>query len=97
MPWCPACKEKIDCLVNVVPSTISYYMIIIKQRRLDYKSCNDPRFTENEDYRCPACAEVLFSDKEDAILSTFFRKSPSLKSVISPVPSLSRKNKICID
>lgn len=63
MPKCPSCHKKIDFLDN--------FQSGVKVWRFDgdnYSSTHDDFIPDDErnDYECPECFEVLFTDEEDA-------------------------------
>ncbi len=66
MPKCPNCKEEIEELRNIVSGSNEYTLFSIG---------NDTEYEEKDfaedyvvnEYWCPECQEVLFTDEEKAI------------------------------
>jgi hypothetical protein len=72
VPKCPKCEQEIDRLVNWSSSLHKYLFTIDKKGDADYEEL-DEVVGDINDYECPECWEVLFSDEQDAI--TFLQGS----------------------
>ncbi len=60
---CPKCKEEIEHLNNWVSGERKYRFDGYTYEEEDQYSFGDGK---TEDYECPECSEVLFTDEEEA-------------------------------
>jgi len=69
MPKCPKCGKEIDYLVDYSPAWQKYEMRIDKNGDAHYEFVDDslPIDTIDDEYECPECSEVLFTDEEEAV------------------------------
>ena len=69
MPKCPKCGKEIDYLVDYSPAWQKYEMRIDKNGDAHYEFVDDslPIDTIDDEYECPECGEVLFTDEEEAV------------------------------
>ena len=79
MPKCPKCGKEIDYLVDYSPAWQKYEMRIDKNGDAHYEFVDDslPIDTIDDEYECPECGEVLFTDEEEAV--KFLRGETSQK------------------
>ena len=79
MVICPKCKKEIDSLNNFQSGEAHYHLWI---------NGNSPHYEEKEfqpdnkvnDYECPECSEVLFTDEDKAI--AFLKGGDELQSIV---------------
>jgi len=69
MPKCPKCGKEIDYLRDFSPVWQEYKMIIDENGDAHYEFVDDslPIDTIDDEYECPECGEVLFTDEEEAV------------------------------
>jgi uncharacterized protein with PIN domain len=66
---CPECNEEIDSLRNIQTGTMEYRLKLDVQGDIQYETCEfelDAGVNVNE-YWCPECEAVLFTDESKAI------------------------------
>jgi len=87
MAICPKCKEEIEHLNNYVSGEAKYIF--------DGESYNqDGDFQNNEkvnDYECPECQEVLFTDEEKA--KEFLKNKDELTNIMEEKMKQIKENK----
>ena len=66
MPKCPKCKKEIECLDNY-QSGENHYRVWLNGEDTDYDLKEFQEDNQVNDYECPECGEVLFTDEDKAV------------------------------
>ena len=69
MPRCPKCGKEIDHLVDYSPVWEEYELRVDTNGNVHWEFMNNsvPMDAKDDEYECPECHKVLFTDAEDAI------------------------------
>lgn len=76
---CPKCKKVIKYLVNRQSAIVKYHVRLNKKNyHYNYGKPKEPSFLENpgiNDWQCPECNEVLYTNSKDVIkFFEFFKR-----------------------
>lgn len=66
MPICPKCGKEIDYLRSFCKQSAEY-TLQLRNGEPDYEHLSSADFYEDEEFACPECDEILFTDEEEAI------------------------------
>ena len=66
MPKCPKCGAEIDHLINWSEAEQKFILRLTEKGTPNYEYVDTVPKDRNE-YECPKCHEVLFTDEEEAI------------------------------
>jgi len=67
MPKCPKCGEDIDYLINYCKKPACFIFEVNEKGYPAYSLESEAENYVDEEYVCPECDEVLFTDEQDAI------------------------------
>ncbi|MBW2569708.1 MAG: hypothetical protein JRE47_10160 [Deltaproteobacteria bacterium] len=66
MPKCPKCGREIDALKNVEDGSMEYKLALDIAGDMHYEQMEFSGY-DNEEFLCPKCEAVLFTDPDEAI------------------------------
>jgi predicted RNA-binding Zn-ribbon protein involved in translation (DUF1610 family) len=69
MPKCPKCGEEISCLLNYKYTSSLIFTLSLKNGEPDYDLTDEvfPDVTDEGDFVCPQCGELLFTNEKEAV------------------------------
>ena len=74
---CPKCNKEINSLKNIQSGSLDYDLSVNEDETLHYESGDFLTDDNVNDFCCPECLEVLFSNEEEAV--KFLKKSKGVK------------------
>jgi len=78
MAICPECKKDIDYLKNY-QSGEKYYWLTVGKNGSEYEDRGFDADCGTNDFECPECSEVLFTDETKAVRFLRGKKKPKSK------------------
>ena len=81
MPICPKCHKEINGLVNFVSGEKKFDLILLENGDTHYEEVDFYEDNKTNDYECPLCSEVLFTDEDKA--TEFLKGQDELQQIVA--------------